>query len=134
MKRNFKAFLKWPSAGLLAVLSLFLIVSGLPAGDAIGACIGDVASLPAIAMAQDETSTAGSGGAEQALANRLVAVGILMGVVVAIVAVIYGYLKLELITRGFYSGRLQFAATVVSLLIAAGAYFLWLAITAGISG
>jgi hypothetical protein len=130
--RNQRAFGETPSTVFLACLLLVAIVGGPLSSDANAA--GGVDGFGAtIATVQAESAVAGPSVSEQALSNRLVAVGILMGVVVAMVAVIYGYLKLELITRGFYSGRLQVAATVLSLVIAVGAYFLWIAITAGVS-
>ena len=54
---------------------------------------------------------------------RIQLAGVLIGAAVLLVAVIYVYLKLELITRGFYSGRIQVAAAVAAILIVAGTYF-----------
>ena len=47
------------------------------------------------------------------------------GVLLLWLAFGYGYLRLELTTRGFYSGRLQTAAVIASLLTLTVAYFLW---------
>ena len=44
---------------------------------------------------------------ERRLKKRLVTVAVLGGVVLLLLAVVYGYFRLELTTRGFYSGRLQ---------------------------
>lgn len=85
-------------------------------------------------LSLDNSTEAFAGDTERALRNRLVAVAILVGVLVAMVAVIYGYLKLELVTRGFYSGRLQAAAAAATLVVAAVAYFLWLALKTNLVG
>ena len=62
---------------------------------------------------------------ERRLKKRLVSVGVLSGVVLLLLAVVYGYFRLELTTRGFYSGRLQILSGIASLAVVTTAYFLW---------
>jgi hypothetical protein len=54
--------------------------------------------------------------------SRLVGVALVFGVILAFLAVISGYFRLDTATRGFYTGRLQFLAAVAILaVIVAGA-------------
>ena len=62
---------------------------------------------------------------ERRLKKRLVSVAVLSGVVLLLLAVVYGYFRLELTTRGFYSGRLQILSGIASLAVVTAAYFLW---------
>ena len=62
---------------------------------------------------------------EQRIKKRLLTVALVGGVLLLWLAFGYGYLRLELTTRGFYSGRLQTAAVIASLLTLTVAYFLW---------
>ena len=62
---------------------------------------------------------------ERRLKRRLVSVAVLGGVVLLLLAVVYGYFRLELTTRGFYSGRLQILSGIASLAVVTAAYFLW---------
>ena len=62
---------------------------------------------------------------ERRLKKRLVSVAVWGGVVLLLLAVVYGYFRLELTTRGFYSGRLQILSGIASLAVVTAAYFLW---------
>jgi hypothetical protein len=54
--------------------------------------------------------------------SRLVGVALVFGVILAFLAVISGYFRLDTATRGFYTARLQFLAAVAILaVIVAGA-------------
>ena len=57
--------------------------------------------------------------------QRLLTVAIIGGVLLLLLAFAYGYLRLELTTRGFYSGRLQIVSGIASLSVVTAAYFLW---------
>jgi putative salt-induced outer membrane protein YdiY len=62
---------------------------------------------------------------ERAIAFRLRGLALGFGAVLCLLTVIYGYLRLDTATRGYYAGRLQFlAATAILIVIVAGA---WLA-------
>jgi len=57
--------------------------------------------------------------------QRLIAVGLIVGMVLALLGTLFGYLRMDHATRGFHSGRLQMMALgVVGLILIAG-YFLW---------
>ena len=62
---------------------------------------------------------------ERRLKKRLLTVAVLGGLVLLLLTVVYGYFRLELTTRGFYSGRLQVLSGIASLAVATAAYFLW---------
>ena len=62
---------------------------------------------------------------ELRIKKRLLTVALVGGVLLLLLAFAYGYLRLELTTRGFYSGRLQIASGIASLSTMAAAYFLW---------
>lgn len=57
--------------------------------------------------------------------DRLVAIGLVGGTFLALLAVLFGYLRLDHATRGFYSGRLQLLAGISAVAILAVCYFLW---------
>ena len=57
--------------------------------------------------------------------NRLVGFGVLGGAGLALLGVLFGYLRLDHATRGFHSGRLQLLAAFFAILILATCYFLW---------
>ena len=57
--------------------------------------------------------------------QRLLTVVLVGGVLLLLLAFAYVYLRLELTTRGFYSGRLQTALGIASLATLTAAYFLW---------
>ena len=62
--------------------------------------------------------------------NRLLLTGTLVGWLLSELAVLFGYLKVEHATRGFYSGRLQTFAGAGGLAVFATAcffYFTWMA-------
>ena len=62
---------------------------------------------------------------ERQIKQRLLTVVLIGGVLLLLLTFAYGYLRLELTTRGFYSGRLQIASGIASLATITGAYFLW---------
>ena len=55
--------------------------------------------------------------------ERLVGGGLIGASVLAMLAVIFGYLKMETATRGFYSRRLQTAMVMFVILVLAGAFW-----------
>ncbi len=57
--------------------------------------------------------------------QRLIMVAIVAGVVISLLAVLFGYLRLDHATRGFYSGKLQMVAVVEVLLILGLAFYLY---------
>ena len=79
---------------------------------------GEVAADPAL-------SNAVGSDRERRLKKRLITVAVFGGMVLLLLAVVYGYFRLELTTRGFYSGRLQVLSGIASLAVVAAAYFLW---------
>jgi len=62
---------------------------------------------------------------EQRLKKRLLSVAAWGGAILMLLAVAHGYFRLELTTRGFYSGRLQITSAIVSLIVLVATYFLW---------
>lgn len=59
---------------------------------------------------------------ETAMAYRLRGLGLGFGAVLCLLAVVFGYFRLDTATRGYYTGRLQFLATAAILgVIVAGA-------------
>jgi len=54
--------------------------------------------------------------------NRLLIVAGGAGSVLLVLGALFGYLKLDTLTRGYYTGRLQFATVAVILAIAVGTY------------
>ena len=55
------------------------------------------------------------------MSERLWYVGLGGAVVLALLSTFYGYLKLDMQTASAHTGRLQLAATLVALIVAAGA-------------
>ena len=51
-------------------------------------------------------------------------IGARLGLLLAFVGTIFGYLKMDTATRGYYSGRLRFGAGIVLLAIVGGALVL----------
>jgi len=59
------------------------------------------------------------------LGARLLLSAAILGGVLLILAVVYGYLKIDLATAGAYRGRLRFAAAATILALAAAGAALW---------
>lgn len=59
------------------------------------------------------------------LPGRLVSVAIGGGTLLALLSILFGYLRLEHATRGFYSGRLQLVAAGLSFAVLVIAVVLW---------
>lgn len=59
------------------------------------------------------------------LTNRLICFGLLGGGFLALLGVLFAYLRLDHATRGFYGGRLQLLALAGAILILVTSYFLW---------
>lgn len=57
--------------------------------------------------------------------DRLVGFGAIGGLLLALLGVLFVYLRLNHATRGFHSGRLQLLAGLISILIVTTCYFLW---------
>jgi len=68
-------------------------------------------------------------GLDVVLRDRLVLTTVALAVVIACLAILYAYLRLEHATRGFYSGRLQTGAGLFGLAVIVVAYFVWGAAT-----
>ena len=79
---------------------------------------------PATSRARATNEPDGSQRAQR-IKRRLLTVALTGAVLLLLLAFGYGYLRLELTTRGFYSGRLQIAAGIASIATVAAAYFLW---------
>ena len=62
---------------------------------------------------------------ERQTRDRMVAIGLIGGTLLALLGVAFGYLRLDHATRGFYCGRLQMLAVACSVSILAFGYFLW---------
>ena len=84
---------------------------------------GEVAADPALSNAVAPNAVGSD--RERRLKKRLITVAVFGGMVLLLLAVVYGYFRLELTTRGFYSGRLQVLSGIASLAVVAAAYFLW---------
>ncbi len=56
--------------------------------------------------------------------NRLISGGLIGGALLGLLAVVFGYLKMEAATRGFYSRRLQTATLVMAFVILVAAFWL----------
>ena len=80
---------------------------------------------PATIDAADDAQPVGESDSDRRIKNRLLTVALVGGVLLLLLAFAYGYLRLELTTRGFYSGRLQIASGIASLSVITAAYFLW---------
>lgn len=57
--------------------------------------------------------------------DRLVAVAILGGAFLALLGVLFFYLRVDHASRGFYSGRLQMISVIAVIIILAVCYLLW---------
>ncbi len=58
-----------------------------------------------------------------AMVGRVTGTGLAFGFVLALLAVVFGYFRIDTATRGYYTGRLQFSAAMVILtLIVAGVF------------
>ncbi len=110
--------------------SLFITV---PATTNTAAAGQDFASQPdaadrEIASSSDinltPTQTAGSQ-PKTTLNNRLLLTGTLIVIVLGQLSVLFGYLRIDHATRGFYSGRLQSIAAVASIAIFAAGYLFY---------
>ncbi len=62
---------------------------------------------------------------ELLLRNRLVTAALIGGMFLGWMGVLFAYLRLDHATRGFYSGRLQTLAAVISIAILVVGYILW---------
>jgi hypothetical protein len=62
---------------------------------------------------------------EEYLGNRLLLTSTLLGILLGQLSVLYGYLKINHATRGFYSGRMQSIAAVTSITVLAIGYFFY---------
>lgn len=62
---------------------------------------------------------------QRQMRDRLVCFGVFGVTFLALMGVLFGYLRLDHATRGFHSGRLQMLAAFISILILATCYFLW---------
>lgn len=60
-----------------------------------------------------------------ALSNRLLLTGTLIGILLGQLSVLFGYLKIDHATRGFYSGRLQSIAAAASIAIFVAGYLFY---------
>ena len=59
------------------------------------------------------------------LSNRLLLTGTLLGMLLGQLSVLFGYLKINHATRGFYSGRLQSIAAVASVAVLGAGYLFY---------
>ena len=64
--------------------------------------------------------------AELRLRKRLVLVAIVTSGIIMILGLLFAYLRMEYITRGFYSGRLQFIGVALTVVVIAVCYLTWL--------
>lgn len=119
-------------ARLIGLLLLFVTAGLLSTAGAATVCLVQVSVSEAALVDGDEAGGAGDAETvagvtdrERRLKKRLVTAAILGGVVLLLLAVACGYFRLELTTRGFYSGRLQVVSAITSLAVAAAGYFLW---------
>lgn len=62
---------------------------------------------------------------EEQMRDRLMRFGVIGGGFLALMGVLFAYLRLHHATRGFHAGRLQMLAVFISILILATCYFLW---------
>ena len=126
--------LAWRSFGLI---SLLVGLSLLCANPTILAVPKAKTKPIAIRLAQQTSPTSavsddgdvveleGNSDLDRRIKKRLITVALVGGVLLLLLAIGYGYLRMELTTRGFYSGRLQIAVGIASISVLAGAYFLW---------
>ena len=118
----------WRSIGLVTLLVGLSLLYGGPATLAVvnSSAFPIVQEVPD-SVADNATAADAPSGTEQErrMKQRLLTVALMSGVLLMLLAFGYGYLRLELTTRGFYSGRLQIAAGIASLSVVTVAYFLW---------
>lgn len=62
---------------------------------------------------------------EKVLRNRLIAAAIIGSGVLSMLGIVFGYLRLDHATRGFYSGRLQSIAAAAAIVVLLIGYLLW---------
>lgn len=74
---------------------------------------------------QDAISSAEPTHAQAKLSNRLLLTSALVGILLGQLSVLFGYLKINHATRGFYSGRLQSIAAVASMVVFAAGYIFY---------
>lgn len=98
----------------------------------VSSCVGQEPPPPITAnQTADSNDTDGSNAvpgeadAAKQMRNRLVMVGFGVVAFLALLGVVFSYLRLNHATRGFYSGRLQSLAIVCFIAILAVCYFLW---------
>ena len=121
----------WPLRRAATLIGLLLLCSNALALPVVGSA--SIGSTKAYAQnsAEDNTSKGDlaqptiDGEREQQLKKRLLSVAVWGGAILTLLAVAYGYFRLELTTRGFYSGRLQIVSGIISLTILVATYFLW---------
>ena len=122
--------LAWRSLGLVALLIGLSLLCANPTR--LAATTTNIFS-PAVQNSLDSSTTVDETDADlkgdsdqiKRIKKRLFTVALVGGVLLLLLTFAYGYLRLELITRGFYSGRLQLASGIASLSVVAAAYFLW---------
>jgi hypothetical protein len=91
-------------------------------GEVVESSVGPMRQLHALLEIDDDARKAFHESWRQAIVTqRLWYVGSAAAVVLALLSTFYGYLKLDLETGGAQKGRLQLAATLVALIVAAGA-------------
>lgn len=62
---------------------------------------------------------------EKQLRDRLICVAIVGVAVICLLGILFAYLRMEYISRGFYSGRLQLISIGAGLLVLTACYFAW---------
>jgi len=114
-------------------LSLLIAVSETPgmqtavsigAGDADPAVDGQAASN-AVAATVPSTALPSQTAPRTTLSNRLLLTGTLVVVLLGQLSVLFGYLKINHATRGFYSGRLQSFAVFASVAVFVTGYLFY---------
>ena len=87
---------------------------------------GESKELLAAMKSLDETMNKKDVLAKQKIVrDRLVGFGVVTGAILALLAVLFAYLRMDHATRGFHSGRLQMLAILISIMILVACYFLW---------
>lgn len=90
----------------------------------------DKAGLAELDLGDQETSSvvaerAPDARSEKVLRNRVIAAAIFGGVVLALLGIVFGYLRMDHATRGFYSGRLQSIAAASAIVVLLIGYLIW---------
>lgn len=62
---------------------------------------------------------------EKQIQDRLICVAIVGVAVICLLGILFAYLRMEYISRGFYSGRLQLISIGAGLLVLTACYFAW---------